>query len=129
MRHLIAAIAITAACLSFAAPTIAEPSGKPAFLQQDNNTDVAYCFVVLRDGKYRTNPKDLNLTLRYLSRAAYLWTILEERAGEKWPAIRDEVVQWTAKAIEEDLATQGSLRLSPQACLDLAVREDQRNSE
>jgi hypothetical protein len=78
---------------------------------------------------YRDNPKDFKLTPRYLSRAAYLWVILEERAGEAWPTIRDTVVQWTATAIEEDLAVKGALRLSPQDCLDLTVREDERKSE
>lgn len=126
MRHFIITIAV---CLLLAAPTMAEPPGKPAFLQQDNNADVAYCFVVLKDAKYRTNPKDWNLTVRYLSRAAYLSIILEERAGEEWPSIRHEVVQWTAKAIEEDLATNSALRLSPQACLDLKLPEDDRKTE
>jgi hypothetical protein len=126
MHRLFAAIAV---CVLLAAPAMAEPPGKPTFLQQDDNADIAYCFVVLKDGKYRDNPKDFKLTLRYLSRAAYLWVILEERAGEAWPTIRDTVVQWTATAIEEDLAIKGALRLSPQDCLDLTVREDERGPE
>lgn len=124
MRHLITAMTIVA--LSCAVPALAEPPGKPAFLQQGNNADVAYCLVVLKDSKYRANPRDSNLTFRYLIKAAYLSMILEERAGETWPTIRDEVMQWTAKAIEEDLATKRELRLSPQACVDLALPEDDR---
>lgn len=102
MRRLL----VTMAALSCVASAMAEPPGKPEFLQQGNNADVAYCFVVLKDSKYRANPRDWNLTVRYLSRAAYLSMILEERAGEKWPSLRDEIMQWTTKAIEEDLATK-----------------------
>lgn len=127
MRRLIAVMLIAAA--SLAAPAMAEPPDKPVFLQQDNNADVAYCLVVLKDTKYRADPRNFNLTLGYLSRAAYLSMILEERGGDQWPSIRDAVMQWTVKAIEEDLATRGALRLSPQACIDLPVREDERKSE
>lgn len=122
-------LAVAAAWLCLAASAVAEPPGKPAFLQQDNNADVAYCFIVLKDSKYRANPRDFNLSIKYVSRAAYLSMILEERAGENWPSLRDEVMQWTAKAIEEDLATKSALRLSPQACLELTVREDDHKSE
>jgi len=120
MRQLIIT-AMTIVALSCAVPTLAEPPGKPAFLQQGNNADVAYCLVVLKDSKYRKDPKNFNLTLRYVSTAAYLDMILEERGGAKWPELSAEVMQWTAKAIEEDLATNGALRLSPDACLDLAA--------
>jgi hypothetical protein len=113
-------IAVVAAWALLALIASAEPPGKPAFLQQSNNADVAYCLVVLKDTRYRKDPKDFNLTLRYLSTAAYMNIVLQERAGENWNAIYDDVVQWTAKAIEEDLANGGALRLSPEACLDLA---------
>jgi hypothetical protein len=114
-------VATTAMWLVLAAPIMAEPAGKPPFLQQGNNADVAYCAVLLKDTRYREKPRDMTESLRYVSTAAYLFMILEERAGESWPTIRDDVVQWTTKAIEEDLAVARALRLSPDACLDLAA--------
>lgn len=116
---------VIAAWLSLALTASAEPPNKPAFLQQGDNADLAYCFVILKDNKYRPNPRDSNLTFHYLTRAAYLHSILQERAAGTWPTIRDDVMQWTVKAIEEDLATKGALRLSPQDCLDLRVTESE----